>query len=100
MASLYEMHIIVKNVYPLILPLNLSLAGFPPACRAAMKFNLALRLRQAYGKGLRPDGELKALAKSSLMTMRRSQVQIPELVLPSIVLGRGVLYNIYGDSWT
>ena len=100
MASLYEMHIIVKNVYPLVLPLNTDLSGFPPASRAAMKFNLALRLRQAYGKGLRPDNELKALARSSLTTMRRSQVQVPELIIPSIVRGRGQSYNIYGDIYS
>lgn len=98
-ASLYEMHIIVKNCYPLDLPINTDLSGLPPACRAAMKFNLALRLRQGYGKGLRPDPELKALAKQSLAIMRQSQVQVPELSMPGMVLGRGSLYNIYGDTF-
>lgn len=97
-ASLYEMHIIIKNAFPLILPLNLSLVGLPAECRAAMKFCLARRLRQAYGKGLRPDPELNALAKDAEATMRNSHVQVPELKMPKAVLGRGNHYNIYGDT--
>lgn len=98
-AGLYEVHIIVKDVFPLILPMNMDLSFLPANCRAAMIFNLALRLRQAYGKGLRPDPELKALAKASLAKMRQSMVQVPELVMPGMVLGRGSLYNIYGDIY-
>src|SRR5262249_48771220 len=48
-ANIYAIHIIVKNVFPIKLPLNLDLSFLPPTHRAAMKFNLALRLRQAYG---------------------------------------------------
>lgn len=96
-ASLYEIHIIVKNVFPLILPLNTDLSMLPPVLRAAMKFNLAIRLRQAYGKGLREDRELTKLARSTLSTIRMSRIQVPELSLPGIVLGRGSLYNVFGD---
>lgn len=98
-AALYEVHIIVKNVFPLVLPLNLDLSGLPPPYRACMKFNLAVRLRQAYGKGLRPDLELKALAKASLTIIRNSNVQVPELQMPPALVGRGGLYNIFGDNW-
>lgn len=97
-ASIYEMHVVMKGVFPLILPLNLSLANLPMECRAAMKFCLARRVRQAYGKGLRPDPELNALAKDAESTMRNSHVQVPELVMPKAVLGRGNHYNIYGDT--
>jgi hypothetical protein len=96
-GSLYIMNIVAKNIYPLILPLTTSLAGLPPASRAAMKFCLARRLRQGYGKGLRPDPELNALAKDALTTMRNSQIQVPELVLPSALL-RPSHYNIYSDQ--
>ncbi len=95
-ASIYEMHIIVKDAFPLILPLNTSLATLPPPMRAAMKFCLAQRLRQAYGKGLRPDPELNKLAKDALETIRVSQVQVPQLVMPPM-LRRPSHYNIYGD---
>lgn len=96
-ASVYETHIIIKNSFPLVLPMNTDLSGIPPHYRAAMKFNLAWRLRQAYGKGLKPDQTLERLARASLTQIRQSQVQVPELVLPQMVLGRGALYNIYGD---
>jgi hypothetical protein len=97
-ANLYETHIIVKNVFPLTLPLSLDLSGLPPPYRACMKFNLAVRLRQAYGKGLKPDVGLEKLARSSLALIRQSQVQVPELRMPAMVVGRGAKYNIYGDN--
>jgi len=96
-ASIYEIHIILKNQFNLVLPLNADLSMLPVAMRGAMKFNLARRLRQAYGKGLRPDPELNLLARKSLEILRSSQVQVPELRLPDMVLGRGARYNVYGD---
>ena len=98
-ASIYEMHIVVKDVFPLLLPLNTDLSMLPPPCRAAMKFNLALRLRQAYGKGLRPDPELKLLAKKSLEIMRSSQIQVPELRMPLMLRVGAGRYNVYGDIY-
>ena len=95
-AAIYEMHIIIKNAFPLILPLNTDLSTLPPVGRAAMKFNLAVRLRQAYGKGLRPDPELSKLAKDSLETVRMAQIQAPQLTMPAM-LRRPSHYNIYGD---
>ena len=64
-----------------------------------LKFNLAVRLRQAYGKGLRPDTSLEKLARAGLAKLRASQVQVPELSMPGMVLGRGSLYSIYGDMF-
>ena len=61
-----------------------------------MVFNLAKRLRQNYGKGLRPDPELNAMAKDALETMRMSQIQAPQLTMPPL-LRRPSHYNIYGD---
>lgn len=95
-GGLYEFHIICKNVFPLILPLTLSLAGLPPPAMPAMKFNLGKRLRQFYGKGLRPDPELNKLAKDALDTLRNSQIQVPELKMPAVLRTR-TKYNIYGD---
>ena len=95
-ASLYEMHVIVKNAFPLTLPLNTDLSTLPAVGRAAMKFCLAQRLRQGYGKGLRPDPELNKLARDALTTMRMSQIQAPQLTMPAL-LRRPSHYNIYGD---
>lgn len=94
--AIYEMHLIIKNVFPLTLPLTTNLANLAPVCRAAMIYNLARRLRQAYGKGLRPDPELNGLAKDALETMRMSQIAAPQLVMPPM-LRRPSHYNIYGD---
>ena len=97
-ASLYEIHIITKNLYNYTtLPLTTDLSMLPGETRAALKFCLARRLRQAYGKGLRPDPELNALAKDAEATMRASHVQVPELVLPRAI-NRWSKYNIYGDQ--
>ena len=95
-AAIYGIGIVMKNVFPLVLPLTMSLANLPPACMPAMKFNLARRLRQAYGKGLRPDPELNKLAKASLAIIRASQIQVPEMTMPPMLIRTG-WYNIYGD---
>ena len=97
-ANVYEIHVIVKNTFPVILPLNLSLAGLPGEVRGAMKFCLARRIRQSFGKGLKPDSELNALAKDALETVRMSHVQVPQLIIPAAALGRGEKYNIFSDQ--
>jgi len=94
-GALYETHIITKNSFPLVLPLTLDLSTLPFETRAAMKFTLARRLRNGYGK--KADPELNALAKDALETMRNSHVQVPELKMPSAIMGRSK-YNIYGDT--
>lgn len=96
-ANLYETHIIVKTAFPTTFTYNTDFSGIPQIYRNAMIFNLALRLRQAYGKGLRPDAALEKLARASLWKIRQSNAQIPQMTMPEIVLGRGSLYNIFGD---
>jgi hypothetical protein len=96
-ASIYEVHLILKNVLPTLL-INTPIS-MPGQYIAAMKFNLAKRLRQAYGKGLRPDPELNALARSSLDIVKQSNLQIPELIVPNSVLGSGSGYNIFSDQF-
>jgi hypothetical protein len=94
-GALYETHIITKNSFPLILPLTQDLSTLPPETRPAMKYNLAQRLRNSYGK--KSDPGLDKLAKDSLETMRNSHIQVPELKMPSAIKGRSK-YNIYGDT--
>lgn len=96
-ASTYEIHIQVKDVWPVTLTSGSSFDNYPRFSIPAMKFNLARILRQSYGKGLRPDPELNLLAKDALATMRNAQVQIPELVMP-VMLIRPQRYNIYSDQ--
>jgi len=95
-AGIYSIGITIKNSFPLTLPLTTSVAGLPPVAMAASKFCLARRLRQGYGKGLRPDPELNALAKDALTTMRAAQVMVRELTMPAL-LQRPSHYNIMGD---
>lgn len=95
-AALYSLHITVKNTLP-VLDLDDDLS-VPRQYIAAFKFNLARRLRQSYGKGLKPDPELNKLAASSLDVIRQANIQIPELQMPSALVRAGQ-YNILSDQW-
>ena len=97
-VGIYEVHIIVKNVFPTALTAITSFNNIPPMGLPAMKFNLARRLRQAYGKGKQPDMELNALASDALETMRNAQAQIPELQMPRVLVYPSK-YNILSDSY-
>lgn len=96
-AGIYEVHILVKNVFPTAITAPTSFNNVPPMGIPAMKFNLARRLRQAYGKGKQPDLELNALATDALETMRNAQAQIPELQMPKVLIYPGK-YNILSDQ--
>lgn len=101
-ASIYAIYIGVKTGFP-----KFALSSFgtvldnvmPAHYFPAIKFNLAKRFRQAYGKGLRPDPELNALARSSLDIVKQSNLQIPELVLPQVLIRRSSGYNILSDQF-
>lgn len=96
-AGIYEIHIVVKDVFPISLTNTTSFANYPPVTIPCMKFNLARWFRQAYGKGLRPDIELNNMANDTLETIRQAQVQVPELNMPRMLVSVPSLYNIYGD---
>lgn len=98
-ASIYEIFISLKNAIPFFTIAQLGTAlAVPPHYIAAMKFNLAKRFRQAYGKGLRPDPELNALARSALDIVKQSNLQIPELVMPNALI-KSSGYNILSDQY-
>jgi hypothetical protein len=97
-ANIYETHIQLKNVIPVI-TLVTDMSTVPDHYIAAMKFNLAKRLRQAYGKGLAPDPELNGLARSSLDVVKQSNLQIPELVMPRTLIIQSSGYNILSDQF-
>ena len=97
-AGIYEVHIVVKDVFPVSLTLPTSFANYPAMTIPAMKFNLARRLRQAYGKGKQPDVELNALASDALSTIRNAQIQVPELQMPRMLV-YPAKYNILSDQY-
>ena len=99
-STIYQIHIGLKNVIPVFTVPTIGTAlNVPPAYIAAMKFNLAKRFRQAYGKGLRPDPELNSLARSALDIVKQSNLQVPELVMPKVLIIQSSGYNILSDQF-
>lgn len=95
-ASIYEIFVRVKNNWP-VYTLNTQIT-LPRQYIPAMKFNLARRLRQAYGKGMKPDLELNRLASNALNVIKDANIQIPELNMPdALVKNSG--YNIFSDQY-
>ena len=95
-ATIYQIHLSLKDVLQQFATLQTAVI-LPQEYIPAMKFNLAKRLRQAYGKGLRPDVELNALARDALETVRGGNMQVPQLTMPSTLVNPS-LYNIYSDQ--
>jgi hypothetical protein len=95
-ANLYELHLTVKQTLNQFTSLSQTI-NMPLEYMAALKFNLALRLRQAYQ--LPPDTTLIGLAKDSLNVIRNANLQIPRLLMPEgLTRGHG-LYNVFSDSY-
>ncbi len=94
-AAIYEIHITAPEI------LNAITSGgnvnLPEEYFAALKFNLAKRVRQAYGKGKMPDEELNGLAYDSLDVLREANSAIPEMTMPRTLLRPG-RYNIFSDQ--
>lgn len=98
-ANIYEVHVLIKNAIGEI-DLTTDLSVLPRAYIPAFKFNLAKRLRQSYGKGaMRPDTELDRLASSSLNALIEANTQIPELVMPKVLITQSSGYNILSDQF-
>lgn len=97
-ATRYAVHLLLKDVLP-ILDLVTDLGTIPDHYVSCMKFNLARRLRQAYGKGLQPDPELNNAARNSLDVVKQSNIQIPELVMPRSLITMSSGYNILSDQF-
>lgn len=93
-ASIYSIHITVKETLSQFTSLSQTIS-LPLEYFAALKFNLAIRLRQAYQ--LPADPVLIGLAKDSLNLIRNANVQIPRLQMPADLLRPGV-YNVFSDQ--
>ena len=99
-ATIYQIWISFKNALPVFTAQTIGTTlSIPPHYIAALKFNLAKRYRQAYGKGLRPDPELNGLAKSALEIVKQSNLAIPELVIPKVLVIQSSGYNILSDAF-
>lgn len=97
-AAIYQIHILLKNVQPVFtVPTIGSTMVVPPHYIAAMKWNLAKIYRASYGK--RPDPQLNAMAKSTLEIVKQSNLQVPELVMPKVLVLHSSGYNILSDQF-
>jgi hypothetical protein len=91
--STYEMHLSVKPALQTFPALNTNF-NLPPEYEEAIRLNLAVRLRITYS--LPVDAGLIGLAKVALNTIKNTNAQIPELMMPN-GLRRGGGYNAYSD---
>lgn len=92
-ANIYSVHITLKAVLAQITNLA-NVVNLPLEYFAAIRFNLAQRLRMEYD--LPQKMSLDRLAKSSLNIIRNANTQIPRLQMP-IEVTRPGLYNFFTD---
>ena len=93
-ASLYEVHIVLKEVLSEFSDLSATFQ-FPPEYLAAIHYNMVVRLRAAYR--MPEDLGFSGLAADAMQTLRSANAQIPTLVMPDTLVRPGV-YNIYSDQ--
>lgn len=93
-SDLYSLHLTVKETLSQFTSLNQTV-NLPLEYFAALKFNLALRLKQAYQ--LPADPVLVGLAKDALNVIRNANVQISRLRIPTDLVRPGI-YNIFSDQ--
>ena len=96
-SSQYAIYITTKGSMPVVTLLT-DMSVFPEGYVPCIKFNLARRLRQAYGRGMKPDPELNRMASEALDVVMQANVQLPEMTMPSGLLTMGGGYNIYSDQ--
>ncbi len=97
-ASIYSLFLTFKDVMPII-DLDTDMIVFPAEYFPAMKFELARILRQSYGKGMKPDPELNRLAARAINVIKDANLQIPELVMPKVLVASSPGYNVLSDQF-
>jgi hypothetical protein len=105
LGNLYVWPVAAASQFAVHLSLKQTIAQFanladdivlPPEYVPALFYNLACRLRPAYGQP--PEPTLVALAKDSLNVLRGANTQIPTLRMPDQLVGVGRFYNVYSDN--
>lgn len=95
-ASIYEIHIIVKETLQRFGSLQDQI-NLPPEYVPVLKWNLAQWYRASYQ--MPEDPSINKLARRSLNVLRLANVQVPELSMPSAVRkNSGRSYNFKSDQ--
>lgn len=104
-ASIFFWPIPQADIFSLFISYKAVLSEFPdlttpislsPEYFSALHSNLTVILRDAYG--LPPKPVLNARAQGTLNVIRKANVQIPRLQMPTSLKRPGI-YNIYGDTY-
>lgn len=104
-AKVYPWPLIQSDIYSLHITVKATLGQFTDLAQvielpleyfAALKFNLAVRLKQAYGLG--SDPVLIGLAKDALNVIRNANLQIPRLQVPKELIRPSGIYNCFSDT--
>jgi hypothetical protein len=93
-ASIYSIFITVKQPLTAFTSLGQTIS-MPPEYVAALKWNLAVRLRPSYQ--LPVDKQISDVAAGSLSVLRGANAQIPSLIMPPDLVRNTGIYNIYSD---
>jgi hypothetical protein len=94
-TNLYEIHLSLKAQLQTFSNLS-DTFNFPPAYHRALRYNLAIALRESYQLDPRPT--LINLAKVALNAIKNSNAQIPTLQLPRFLTGANRPYNYLSDG--
>ena len=94
-ASTYSLHLTLKTVLTQFTNLS-DTVTLPEEYKAALHFNLALRLCPSYQ--ITPNPALVTMAEDSLNTIRGANTQIARLHMPAGLVGRGRYVDYYTDQ--
>ena len=93
-GSQYELHVTVLDALPQFAT-PAAVINLPPEYLAAIRYNLAIYLAPTYQ--IDPQRTLAMLAMNAKRVIKRMNLQIPAMTMPSAILGNGPRYNIYAD---
>lgn len=92
----YEMHIVVLDTLPQFATATAAIS-LPPEYLAAIRFNLAVYLAPTYQ--IEPTNTLLRLAANAKRVIKRMNLQIPSMTMPTGLTGIGGRYNIQSDGY-
>ncbi len=99
-ASLYSMYISILAQLPVAFLTQADLVVLPFEYYWAIVTNLAMRLRGRFGIATWPGDTVPGDAKQALQVLRKANVAIPRLVIPTdLTRNGGMGYNIFGDMY-